>query len=222
MTASAPPFSAAAVPFVAPADLRLDATAAALLVVDFQERLAPAMDATERAACERNIVILIELARRLGLPVVVSEQYPKGLGHTVGALAVQLGLVPGGTEAAEATAPPPLTAGRARRFEKIAFGCTAEPGFDELLAQVGRSQWIVVGMETHICVYQTARGLAAQGLRVHVPADAVLSRTAANRAVGLDLINRAGAQVTTTETVVFDCLRQAGTDDFRALSRLVR
>jgi nicotinamidase-related amidase len=212
----------ARLPFVAAGDLRLDEADAALLVVDFQERLAAVMDPTERARCERNITILIELARRLAMPVVVSEQYPKGLGPTVAALAAQLGMA-GALVTGDATArPPALPAGYATRFEKVAFGCTAEPGFDDVLASVGRTQWIVVGMETHICVYQTARGLAARGLRVHVPADAVISRSADHRAVGLDLLGRAGALVTTTETVAFDALKVAGTDDFRAISRLVR
>lgn len=207
-------------PFATAADLRVDAAEAALLVVDFQERLAAAMDPAARARAERNIIVLIELARRLAMPVIVSEQYPKGLGPTVATLAGQLGFLPapGSSDAL----PPPLPTGTAVRFEKLAFGCTAEPGFNDIIASIRRTQLIVVGMETHICLYQTARGLAAQGYRVHVPADAVLSRTADNRALGLDLIARAGALVTSTETVAFDALKAAGTDDFRAISRLVR
>lgn len=186
--------------------MRIRPADAALLVVDFQERLAAAMPAEARAACERNVGILIELARRLRLPVVQSEQYPKGLGATVPALAAAL-------------AAPDL---KLHRLEKLTFSCTDAPPFQELFAAVGRRQWIVVGMEAHVCVYQTARGLRERGAEVQLPADAVISRTAANLALGIDLARQAGALVTSTETVVFDALATAGTDDFKALSRLLR
>jgi nicotinamidase-related amidase len=191
---------------MSPDDLRIDRARAALLLVDFQERLAAVMAPGEVAACERNIILLIELARRLHLPVVVSEQYPKGLGPTVPALRLPLG-------------EPGLDL---HRLEKIEFSCTDAPAFGEIQRALGRDQWIVVGMEAHVCVYQTARGLAARGQRVHVPGDAVISRSPANVRVGLDLCARAGAVVTATETVVFDALHHAGTEEFRALSRLVK
>jgi nicotinamidase-related amidase len=185
-------------------DLRLEAGRMALLIVDAQERLAAAMPAADLAACQRNILVLVELARRLGIPIVASEQYPKGLGPTVPAL----------REALDGAAP--------LRVEKIEFACTDAPAFRDIAARLDRPQWVVTGMETHVCVYQTARGLAAGGARVHVPADAVVSRSPANMRIGLDLIERTGAVVTSTETVVFDVLRRAGSDDFRALSKLVK
>jgi nicotinamidase-related amidase len=191
---------------MAPDDLRVDRARAAVLLVDFQERLAAVMAPGDVAACERNIIVLLELARRLHLPVVVSEQYPKGLGPTVNGLRAALaesGLM-------------------LERIEKLEFSCTDAPAFPDLYRRLGRDQWIVVGMETHVCVYQTARGLAAMGARVHVPADAVISRAPANARIGLDLCARAGAVVTATETVVFDALHRAGTEEFRALSRLVK
>jgi len=189
-----------------PLDLRVDPARAALMVVDIQERLARAMAPGELAGCERNIVALLAMAARLRVPVVVSEQYPQGLGRTIAALEVAL-------------AEPGLTV---ERFEKIDFACDRAPAFADIDRRLGRDQWILVGMEAHICVYQTARGLAARGAQVQVPADAVLSRTAANLQRGLSLIERTGALVTTTETVVFDALTRAGTDDFRALSRLLK
>jgi nicotinamidase-related amidase len=189
-----------------PEDLRIDRGRAALLLVDFQERLAGVMAPGDVAACERNIVLLIELARRLHLPVVVSEQYPKGLGPTVAGL--RLALNDEGLDL--------------HRLEKIEFSCTDAPGFAEVQRRLDRDQWIVVGMEAHVCVYQTARGLAAAGKRVHVPADAVISRAPSNVRIGLDLCAHAGAVVTATETVVFDALHRAGTDEFRALSRLLK
>lgn len=189
-----------------PEDLRIDGERAVLLLVDFQERLAAAMAPGDVAACERNIVLLLELARRLRLPVVQSEQYPKGLGPTVAGLRAALD-------------PPEIVR---HRLEKVEFGCTDAPGFDELYRTLGRDQWIVVGMETHVCVYQTVRGLVARGARVHVPSDAVLSRAPAHVRIGLGLCERAGALITCAETVVFDALRRAGTDDFRALSNLLK
>lgn len=190
----------------APHPLRVDAVSAALLLVDFQERLAAAMPAEAVAACARNALVLIALARRLRVPVVVSEQHPKGLGATVPALLAAL-------------ADPGLTLAR---VEKVDFSCAASPAFADIHRRLDRRQWILIGMETHVCVYQTARDLVAAGAQVHVPADAVLSRSAANVRIGLDLMARAGAVITSTETVVFDALRCAGTDDFRALSKLVR
>jgi len=185
-------------------ELRIDPARAALLLVDLQVRLWEVMAADERARVLRNVGILIEMARRLQVPVVVSEQYPRGLGPTLPEIETALAGLP------------------ARRLEKVEFSCGAAPGFTDLWAELGRPVWIVAGMETHICVYQTVRDLAARGASVHVPADAVLSRTRDNRAVGLELIARAGGVVTATETVVFDALGRAATDDFRALSRLVK
>ncbi len=187
-------------------DLRIEPVRAALLLVDFQDRLAAVMPPDDRAAVERNILVLLELARRLALPLVVSEQYPKGLGPTVPALA----------DAIASFGPSVL------RFEKLEFGCADCAPFRDIQARLGRTQWIVVGMETHICVYQTVRGLCELGASVHVPADAVISRNPANVRVGLGLIERAGGVVTSTETVVFDALKRAGSDDFKALSQLLR
>jgi nicotinamidase-related amidase len=178
-------------------DLAIDRDRAALLVVDVQERLLAAMSPEDAARIVKNVGILIEAARQLGVPIVASEQYPKGLGPTVPAVSDA------------------LSAAGARRFEKLEF--SAAPGLVE-----ERDQWIVCGMETHVCVYQTVRALAARGRTVHVPADAVCSRTAENKAVGLALAEKAGAIVTSTETVVFDALRRAGTDEFKALSKLIK
>jgi nicotinamidase-related amidase len=195
-------------PLPAPLELlRLDPARAALLIIDVQTKLCAAMNPQALAACQRNLLVLVELARRLRMPVVVSEQYPQGLGPTVPELAAAL-----------------ETAGAALfRFEKTAFACTEQEGFEELLVRVARPQWIVAGMETHVCVWQTVRGLlAAPGASVHVAGDAVLSRDPANHRVGLDLMARAGAVSSSTETIAFDTLVRAGSEDFKAISRLVR
>ncbi len=187
-------------------ELTLRPERAALLIVDIQERLVAAMPDKVAQQVERNVTILCELARRFHMPVVVSEQYPKGLGPTRAPI-----------EEALASLGPLV-----HRLEKIEFSVCNAADFGAVRADVSRDQWIVTGMECHVCVYQTVRQLVATGASVHVPEDAVCSRTKANWNVGLDLMRRAGAVVTATEVLVFDALGKAGGDDFKALSRLIR
>jgi nicotinamidase-related amidase len=186
--------------------LKIDPKQSALLVIDVQDRLAAAMAGPIRERCQKNVLVLLELARRSGMPVVVSEQYPKGLGPTLAPIAETLA-----SEGLEV-----------HRFEKVEFGCPDAPGFAPIWNELRREQWILTGMEAHVCVYQTARSLIERGAAVQVVRDAVASRTPENLAVGLDLIERAGGVVTSTETVVFDVLGRAGTEDFKALSKLVK
>jgi nicotinamidase-related amidase len=188
-------------------NLQLSVQRAALLVVDIQERLAPAMPADVLAQVVRNTAVLIETANRLGMPVVVSQQYPKGLGQTVA----------GVDEGLRTVAPE-----RLHRFDKTEFSAADCAELAALAPRLGRDQWIVAGMEAHICVYQTARGLVDRGYQTHVVADAICSRTKANYKIGRKLAERAGAVLTSTETVVFDLLGRAGTDDFKALSKLIK
>ena len=183
----------------------LSRTRAALIVVDIQDRLLPAMPADTVADMMRNSAILITAADQLGLPIVVSQQYPKGLGGTARPIEDALAKVRG-----------------VHRFDKLEFSAAAAPAFAALAPGLGRDQWIVCGMETHVCVYQTARDLVARGWAVHVCADAVSSRTPANREVGLGLMARAGAVITSTEVCVFDLLGRAGSDEFRALSKVIK
>jgi nicotinamidase-related amidase len=201
-----PPAPPPVSPKLDPLALKVPAASTALVLVDVQTKLSAVMPAAAMAAVERNILILIELARRLRWPIVWSEQYPKGLGPTIAPLL-------------DAMTDPDL---QLTRIEKLSFACTDDPGFLAAHASVARPTWIVVGMESHVCVWQTARGLRALGNQVFVPQDAVVSRDPANLRVGLDLCRAAGAIVSSTETVVFDALGRAGTDDFRALSRLLK
>lgn len=178
---------------------------AVLLIVDIQERLAAAMPRQVMEQVERYAAVLVEMARHLSVPVVVSQQYPKGLGPTVQSVDAALA----GLDA--------------HRFDKLEFSACAAPAFAPVRRALGRrNQWIVVGMETHVCVYQTVRDLVAAGQQVHVPRDVVSSRTQENWQAGLSLIERLGGVVTTAETVVFDALGQAGTEAFKALSRLLK
>ena len=181
--------------------LRLERENCLFTLVDWQERLAAAMPPEQCLEGEANAKRLVEGAGILDIPVVTTEQYPRGLGPTVEPLRQLLPSTP---------------------IEKTAFACTAVPAYLERLREGQRRQIVVFGMETHVCIYQTVRQLGGLGYTVHVPVDAVLSRTATNRKVGLDLCQRAGAILTSTETVLFDLLGRAGGDAFKAISRLVR
>lgn len=174
-----------------------------LLVVDFQARLCAAMPEAVVAKHAKNVTHLLALAEELGLPVVVTEQYPQGLGPTLDTIA----------EALPADTP---------RHAKTMFSAWRDPGAAAALKATGRRRWVVTGMEAHICVVQTVRDLCAQGFVVHVPADAVVSRTKANWRTGLQLAAGAGATVTCTETALFDLLQEARGAAFKRVSRLIR
>lgn len=189
-------------------NLRLVPDRTVLLVVDVQERLAAAMPGTGEA-CAKNVDRLLEGARLLGLPVIVTEQYPRGLGPSVPVVRERL-----------ATFAPPV-----EPLEKIEFDATANAGVRERLDALrsqGRTHAVVCGMEAHICVYQTARGLVDLGWQAHVAFDACASRAPASAKVARGLWARAGAVPTVTETVLFDLLGKAGGDAFKAVSQLVR
>jgi nicotinamidase-related amidase len=186
-------------------ELALDAADTGLVLIDVQTKLASAMPQSVLERSLRNWAVLIETAGRLKLPVAVSEQYPQGLGNTIPAI----------KEMVTKVMPP------ARFLEKLDFSCCEAPLFDQFLGG-GRKALIVGGMETHICVYQTVRGLVQRGYRVHVPIDAVVSRTKSNWRVGVNLMERAGAVISSTETVLFDLLKRADGPEFRALSKLIK
>jgi nicotinamidase-related amidase len=189
-----------------PSDAHVSPHRAALLIIDIQERLAAAMPGEAMQRILKSVATLAEAARRFGLPVVVSEQYPKGLGPTLPALT-------------EVLAP---LGDQVRRLEKTEFSVCQNGGFQGLYPALGRDQWLVVGMESHVCVWQSVRDLCGRGDHVHVIADGVASRTDENRRIGLGLAERAGALVSSTEVAVFDLLGKAGSDDFKALSKLIR
>lgn len=175
----------------------------ALVVIDVQERLFPAMDADHREEVMRNLKVLAAAARRLKLPTLVTEQYPKGLGHTLQELkeALPTGLEP---------------------LEKVAFSSWGLEAFRSRLTASGARQVILGGIEAHVCVLMSALDLLAAGYTVQIIADAVTSRTQANWRLAMAQLRQAGAVVTTTETALFQLLRQADTDDFRELARLIR
>lgn len=173
-----------------------------ILVIDVQERLAPAMPQEQLVALLRATNILAAGANILGAHVAVTEQYPKGLGHTVEAVRTSVA--------------------NAKVFEKITFSAAGDENFRSFLNEINPRAVVVVGMEAHICVYQSVRDLVRLGCEVHVPVDGVASRREDHRSAGLSLCNAAGGVLTTTETIVFDWLERAGSDAFRAISKLVR
>jgi nicotinamidase-related amidase len=187
----------------APHPMTLDRERTALVVIDVQERLFPAMDADHREEVMRNIKVLTAAARRLNLGTLVTEQYPKGLGHTL-------------QEVKDA-----LPAG-VQPVEKVAFSCLGVDAFRSRLTATGARQILLSGIEAHVCVLMSALDLLAEGYAVHIVADAVTSRTQANWRLAMAQLRQAGAVVTTTETVLFQLLGQADTDDFRELARLIR
>lgn len=186
-----------------PHPMTLDRERTALVVIDVQERLFPAMDADHREEVMRNIKVLTATARRLHLDTLVTEQYPKGLGHTL--QEVKDALSPG-----------------VQPVEKVAFSCLGVDAFRSRLAATGARQLLLAGIEAHVCVLMSALDLLAEGYAVHIVADAVTSRTQANWRLAMAQLRQAGAVVTTTETALFQLLRQADTDDFRELARLIR
>lgn len=177
----------------------IEAGRAQLLVVDVQERLAPVVAGREGVV--RNTAILLEAAEAHGLPVTLSEQYPRGLGPTL-------------PEIAGRTAVAPLA--------KTAFSCLADAALRARILGHDRDQLVVAGIEAHVCVLQTVMDLLAAGRAVFVVDDACGSRRQDSHATAMTRMRAAGAAVVTTEMVVFELLRTAAAPAFRDMSRLIR
>jgi nicotinamidase-related amidase len=173
----------------------LDRARAVLVVIDVQEAFAKAVEGFEQLAAQT--AVLVQGARVLGLPVLATEQYPRGLGETVEPVREALG--------------------DAERLPKTVFSAVRADGFD----LQGRDQALVCGIETHVCVSQTVHDLLAGGVEAHVAVDAVGSRTAANRDVGLHKMEKSGAILTSVETALFELLGEAGSDEFKTIQKLV-
>lgn len=178
---------------------RLSAQGSVLLIVDVQDKLLGAMP--DAAALVRDVAFLANAARLLEVPVVATEQYPKGLGPTTAALTPLLGV--------------PAVA-------KVSFSCLGCEPFKELLAITGRKDVVLVGIEAHVCVLQTALDLIEAGYTVYLPTDACDSRRASDKQVALRRLERAGVILTTAETTVFEWLRGADHQSFKAVSQLVK
>lgn len=174
-----------------------------LVVIDMQERLLSAIPEDRRENTTKNAVVLIQAAKMLGLPITITEQYPRGLGPTIDRIKESIG---------EGFSP----------IEKLVFSCGRSPEFQSALRETKRSEVLVCGIETHVCVLQTVIDLINSGYLVYVPADAVSSRKELDLEKGIDLIDKAGAVVGTTETFIFQLLERAGTEEFKAVSKLIK
>lgn len=170
-----------------------------LLIIDIQDKLLAVMKYKDKVV--KNTNVLVEMSKTLEIPIVVTEQYPKGLGPTIKEIKEQIGDSP--------------------VFEKNYFSAYIDEVKNELKKQ-GKKKIIVTGMETHVCVYQTVRDLLLEGYDVFVSKDAVASRTKENYLNGLELIQNMGAVVTNTETIAFDLLKKSGTPEFKEISKLIK
>jgi nicotinamidase-related amidase len=169
-----------------------------LLVIDVQEKLTPLIPRAMEVI--RNIAFLIDAARVLEMPVQATEQYPKGLGATVPELAKRL----------------------PQRPDKVAFSCCAIPSVVDNFRRAARPKLLLAGIETHVCVQQTALDLLAMNFRVYVPADGVASRHEIDHERALHRLENAGTIITTCESAVFEWIGAAGTPQFKEISRLVQ
>ena len=165
-----------------------------------QERLVPAMMAPARTI--KNTRLLLKAAEKTGVPALLSEQYPQGLGATIPEIQ--------------------KAAGAAEILPKMHFSCMEDPGFAKAFNSLDRRQAVLTGMEAHICVLQTAIDLLDMDYTVHLPWDAVCSRIDGNRDAAMKFMERAGAIITSSETVAFQILEKAGTSEFKEISSLLK
>jgi len=181
----------------------LTRAATALVLIDFQDGLYRAMDPDRKIEALQNTRLLLHLAGTLNLPVLVTEQYARGLGPTNAELAA-------------------LLPEDAAAIDKQVFSSWRADGFESRFRDTGATSAILCGMETHVCVLGTTLDMLREGIVVHVARDAVISRTRENWETGLQLMDRAGAVISSTETAIFQLLGAAGTEEFKAMARLLK
>lgn len=173
-----------------------------LVLIDLQDRLFAAMPDGVRGRVTEQANILLKVANRLAVPVIVTEQYPKGLGKT--ALAIQDNLLD-----------------NASTIEKTSFSCAKVDEFNKVLEKTGYKQVILTGMETHICVLQTAIELQEKGYQVFVVEDAVSSRAKANQYNAIQRLRQTGVIITNVESILFEWVGDAKHPDFKTLASLI-
>lgn len=196
------------------------------LLIDVQERLFPHM--YEQETLEHNLPILLTGLRILGVPLLVTQQYTKGLGSTIPALQETLGWTTSSAFAAQkraASTDPagtPVPTGDAPYIEKIAFSCFDEPAFTKAFEALGRKRILLAGIEAHVCVLQTAVDLQQAGYTPVVIENCTSSRRENDKRIAFERLRAEGILVSTYESILFELTREAGTDTFRAISRLVK
>lgn len=177
----------------------LDRDEVVLVVIDVQDKLLPTIK--DKNALLERIVSLIQFARELSIPILATEQYPKGLGPTTASVS-------------DALEKPPL--------EKMAFSCMGEPKFVSALESLGRRQLLVIGIETHVCVMQTCLMALKKGYEVFLPVDAVGAHKKRHHRTALQRMASAGVTMATAEMIMFEALKVAGTPDFKKILPLIK
>jgi len=173
-----------------------------LLIIDIQDRLFQAMDIDSRNSLIKNGNILIQTAKEFNIPVVITEQYRKGLGETIPELKDP--------------------AGDSLNLEKIHFDCMKNEEIKKVILNSKKKTIIITGIESHICVFQTALSLLEEGMKVVIASDGVASRKKSDRKAALNILSKAGALIYPTETIAFMLLEKAGTPEFKKLSPLFK
>ena len=174
-----------------------------LMVIDFQSALLSAMKDKIANKISTNAVILIEGAKILGLPIIVTEQYPKGLGETI---------------------PPVVTAlgDHYKPLEKLSFSIMGEDEIKDTVCDLKVENFILIGMETHVCILQSSLDMKDAGFSPYVVLDAVSSRRKLDWKAGTDSVKRGGGEITTTEMILFELLKKAGGSEFKGISKLLK
>lgn len=180
---------------------RLNRREAAVLVVDLQEKLYPLVD----HPCEilDKSLKLIRGCMLLGLPVIISEQYPKGLGSTIEAIRSLVGQ-------------------KATYFSKTTFSCLENAALAQAIREKDRSQWILLGIEAHVCIFQTARSLLAENKEVIIANDAISSRSIYDFSSAVAELRDLGARIASTETILFDLMGDSAQPEFKELIELIK
>jgi isochorismate hydrolase len=176
----------------------LEREGAVFVLVDIQEKFVPAMSNIEGTI--KNAGILVETSKRLGIPLLVTEQYPKGLGHTSGKISIPES---------------------AHIIEKTSFGCFGCSAFVEKIGELKPRQMVLFGLESHICVLKTALEALKMGIEVHAVADAICSRKEENKYLGIERMKQSGVFIVPAETVLFQLMDDSGSEEFMELRKLI-
>lgn len=181
--------------------LELNIDDSALLIVDVQEKLFPLVE----RPCEvlEHSLKLIQGCKLLDLPIVISEQYPKGLGNTIPAIKDVAGP-------------------NAKTYSKTTFSCLNDPIFEKGILDLPKSQWIVIGIEAHVCILQTVRSLLKANKEVIIANDAISSRSIYDFSTAIAELREMGARISSTETILFELLQDSKHPQFKAFSALIK
>ena len=182
---------------------KLETANSVFLLIDLQSNLAVAMKKEVYANCENNVNLIVSSCEAMKVPVIVTEQYSKGLGNTVEPVKARL-------------------REQYKPIDKLSFSCCGDPVFQSTFPKLNKKYAMVAGIESHVCVLQSVVDLVAQGYYVHVISDAVCSRFKIDWKNALKYMRDAGAVITTTEIAVFQLLQKAGTPEFKVVSPLFK